>query len=123
MIRLARVVGVAAVALFIGSAHDVWAVAPNPLENAYWRFEEGTNGSVVSTPNANVVSDYSGNNNSMRAFLDTIEDPNDHTKRIPNPANPNPNASPTYTDFVPFQQLQSGLSNSLGMQFIPFPNG
>jgi hypothetical protein len=111
MTRLARVVGVAAFALFIGSAHDVWAVAPNPLENAYWRFEEGTNGSVVSTPNANVVTDYSGNNNSMRAFLDT--DPN----------NPNPNASPRYTDFVPFQPLQSGLSNTLGMQFNPLPNG
>jgi hypothetical protein len=123
MTRFARMVGVAAFALVVGLAQGAWAVAPNPLENAYWRFEEGTDGNVVSQPNANVVSDYSGNNNSMRAFLDTIEDPNNPPNRIPNPNNPNPNASPTYTSFVPFQPLKSGLTNSLGMQFNPFPNG
>jgi hypothetical protein len=121
MIRIAHVVGVVAFTLFIGSAHSVWAIAPNPLENAYWRFEEGTNGDVVSQHNANVVLDSSGNNNAMRAFFDT--DPTDPTHTAPNPANPNPNASPRYTDFVPPKPLKSGLTNSLGMQFVPFPNG
>jgi hypothetical protein len=111
MIRIAHVVGVVGFTFIIGLAHSAWAVAPNPLENAYWRFEEGTDGSVVSQPNANVVLD-SANSNNMRAFYDS------------NPNNPNPNASPTYTaSAIPPKPLKSGLTNSLAMQFIPFPNG
>ena len=42
MSRLARhMVGVAAFTLFLSTAHSVFAVSPNPLQNAYWRFEEG----------------------------------------------------------------------------------
>src|SRR3954454_11158481 len=111
MLRFAHMVGVAAIAIVSCSADCVWAVAPNPLENAYWRFEEGTNGSLVSTPNSNVVLDSSGNNNKLRAFKDT--DAN----------NPNPNASPTYRYLIPPKALKSGLNNSLSFQFNPIPNG
>lgn len=52
-----------------------WARAtdPNPLEDAYWRFEEGTPGNIVAqTPDADVgsVLDTSGNANHMRAASD-----------------------------------------------------
>src|SRR4051812_36517849 len=110
MIRIAHVIGVVAFTFLIGLAQGVWALAPNPLENAYWRFEEGTDQSVVSQPNANVVVD-SANSNNMRAYYDT--DPN----------NPNPNASPRYTAFVPPKPLKNGDPNTLAMQFNPFPNG
>ena len=49
MSRFARhMVGVAAFTLFISTAHSVFAVSPNPLQNAYWRFEEGPAGSPVT---------------------------------------------------------------------------
>jgi hypothetical protein len=111
MTRIKHLVGVVAFTFIVGLAHGAWALTPIPLENAYWRFEEGTDGNVVSQPNANVVVD-SANSNNMRAFYDS------------NPNNPNPNASPTYTaSAIPPKPLKSGLTNSLAMQFIPFPNG
>ncbi len=111
MLRFAHMVGVAAIAAIGFSATSVWAVSPNPLENAYWRFEEGSVGSVVNPPNDNVIVDSSGNSNNMRAYMDS--DPN----------NPNPNASPTYSDFLPPKPLASGAPNTLSFQFNPFPNG
>lgn len=111
MTRLAHMVGVVTFTFIIGSAHSVLAVAPNPLENAYWRFEEGTAGAVVNPPNAEAVLDSSGNANHMRAFFDS------------NPDNPNPNASPTYTSFVSTKPLKSGATNELGFALDPFPNG
>jgi hypothetical protein len=111
MTRLARTLGALTFALLTSTAYNALAVAPNPLENAYWRFEEGTPGNVVNPPNAEAVLDSSGNANHMRAYKDT------------NPSNPNPNASPTYTSFVPTKQLKSGAANSLAFDFNPFPNG
>ncbi len=115
MLRFAHMVGVAAIAAIGFSTTSVWAVSPNPLENAYWRFEEGSAGSLVSEPNADVITDSSGNSNNMRAFL-YVPGPDD-------PPNPNPNASPMYSDFLPPKPLASGAPNTLSFQFNPFPNG
>src|SRR5215213_2574574 len=46
---------------------QAWAVDPNPLESAYWRFEEGTIGQPVTPRNEPVVLD-SINANHMQAF-------------------------------------------------------
>ena len=84
---------IAAVALF---AQCAAAVTPTPLQSAYWRFEEGANGSLV-TPGADVVLD-SANNNRLRAAT---------------------GAEPRYTDSVAPFTLRSGLPNNLALDFTP----
>ena len=50
MSRFARhMVGVAAFTLILSAGHTVYGVAAYPLENAYWHFDEGPNGTNVST--------------------------------------------------------------------------
>ena len=79
----------------------VLAVDPNPLESAYWRFEEGTAFGQVTPRNADVVQD-SINDNEMRAFMNETID-----------------ASPTYVSDVPPAPLKNGLENTLALDFIP----
>jgi hypothetical protein len=76
------------------------AVAPNPLQSAYWRFEEGTEFSRVSPRNTDVVLD-SINDNDLRAFQGGTID-----------------AAPTYVSELPPTPLQSGLPNTLALDFI-----
>src|SRR5688500_5555209 len=49
------------------STTSALAVAPNPLESAYWRFEGGTEFSRVAPRDADVVIDSLDGNN-LRAF-------------------------------------------------------
>lgn len=76
------------------AAEPAAAVDPNPLQDAYWRFEEGVNGSLVA-PGADVVLD-SANANHLRAV---------------------PSGVPRYTDVVSPLPLRSGLPNNLALDF------
>ncbi len=74
------------------------AVVANPLQNAYWRFEEGTAGAQVPV-NDNAVLD-SINANHMRTFADFT--------------------APFYTATVPGAVVpQTGAPNLLAMDFSP----
>jgi hypothetical protein len=73
-----------------------WAVNPTPLQNAYWRFEEGADGAPVAPVNQDVVLD-STNSNHMRTA--------------------NAGTAPTYTSAIPPLPLQSGLPNNRAMNF------
>jgi hypothetical protein len=87
-----------------------WAVNPNPLESAYWRFEVGTASQPVTPRNADVVLD-SINNNKMRAFFKPA---------ATLPVTPSDiDAAPSYTSTVAVKPLQSGLPNTLAMDFVP----
>jgi hypothetical protein len=102
MLRLARhVVGVVAFTLSLSFTNSVWAISANPLQSAYWRFEEGAEFGRVTPRNSDVIVD-SINNNKMRAYMDA-----------------NVDASPTYTSNVPPKPLKSGLPNTLALDFIP----
>ncbi len=92
-----HMVGVAAFTLIVSSAHSVWAVSANPLENAYWHFDEGTNGAAVSTT-ADSVHD-SINQNHLDVF--------------------NASTAPTYTTNVAPTPLKSGYTDSLALNFVP----
>ncbi len=76
--------------------------APNPLESAYWRFEEGTSGSPVNAAVADPVHD-SINQNHLDAFSS--------------------DTAPMYTSSVPPKPLKSGLSNTLALDFAPGATG
>ncbi len=76
--------------------------APNPLQSAYWRFEEGSNFSSVNFSTPNSVLD-SINQNHLSAFA--------------------ANTSPAYTNDVPPTPLKSGLPNTLALDFIPHTGG
>ncbi len=98
MSRLARhMVGVAAFTLIISTAHSVFAVSPNPLENAYWHFDEGPDGSDVSTT-ADSVRD-SINENHLDIF--------------------DAGVAPNYTTQIAPTPLKSGYANSLALGFVP----
>lgn len=97
MLRIARhMVGIAAFTLFISTAHSVFAVSPNPLQNAYWRFEEGPDGSAVVPGNNDYVKD-SINSNHLRAF--------------------DSGTTPDYTSSVAPTPLKSGSANGLALNF------
>ncbi len=98
MFRIApRMVGVAAFTLFISTTHVVSAVSPNPLENAYWHFDEGPDGSDVSTT-ADSVRD-SINENHLDIF--------------------DAGVAPNYTSLTAPTPLKSGYANSLALAFTP----
>jgi Concanavalin A-like lectin/glucanases superfamily/PEP-CTERM motif len=86
---------VAAVLVFF--SQSAVAVDPNPLENAYWRFEEGMNGIKVPAA-ANTVPDSINANHMTTA---------------------NGSSGPVYTSSVPPTPLRSGLSNSLALDLSP----
>ncbi len=97
MTRFARhMVGVAAFALFISTANSVFAVSPNPLQNAYWRFEEGPDGQPVTPGDNDFVKD-SINANHMRAY--------------------DGGTTPDYTSNVAPTPLKSGTANGLALNF------
>lgn len=83
-----------AIVLFSLAAQPAAAVDPNPLQNAYWRFEEGVNGALV-LPASDVVLD-SANSNLLRS-----------------PAG----NEPRYTNSVAPFTLRSGLPNNLAFDF------
>jgi len=76
--------------------------APNPLESADWRFEEGTSGNMVNSAVADPVRD-SINQNHLDAF--------------------SPDTAPTYTTNVPPTHLKSGLANTLALSFTANTTG
>ena len=84
----------------LGLCSTAAAVAPNPLESAYWRFEEGSANSPVNSAVADPVKD-SINQNHLDAF--------------------NAAAAPTYTTNKAPTALKSGLANSLALDFIRQP--
>jgi hypothetical protein len=88
----------AALALLVMPAGMALAVDPNPLENAYWRFEEGQAGNQVGPVDSDVVQD-SANDNDLRAPVAT--------------------SPPTYTNAVPPRPLRSGNANNLALDFTP----
>jgi hypothetical protein len=92
--RMARVVVTAMVMLLSSTA---LAVPPNPMESAYWRFEEGSNFSPVNHAIADPVRD-SINANHLDVF--------------------NAAAAPIYTDQAAPTALKSGLTNTLALDFI-----
>jgi hypothetical protein len=85
-------------------ASYVWAVDPNPLQDAYWRFEEGASGQPVMPTNEDAVFDSSGNSNHLRATENTAQ---------------GINSAPTYTSTVPPKPLKSGATNALALHFTP----
>jgi hypothetical protein len=96
MLRFARrMVGVAAFTLFLSTAHSVFAVSPTPLQNAYWRFEEGPIGPV--TPGDNDYVKDSINANHMRAFDN--------------------GTTPDYTSEVAPTPLKSGTADTMALNF------
>lgn len=78
------------------STNFAWAVAPNPLENAYWRFEEGTAATAVDSSASDPVHD-TANLNHLNAF--------------------NSGTSPQYTTTVAPTPLKSGATNNLALGF------
>src|SRR5690349_13175683 len=77
-------------------------VNPSPLQSAYWRFEQGPNGSLVNSAVPDSVLD-SVNANHLSSF--------------------NTNTSPTYTSNVPPKPLRSGAANTLALSFTPHTGG
>lgn len=73
-----------------------WAVTANPLQSAYWRFEEGTADTPVAAPGHDQVPD-SINENHLDAATAA--------------------AAPTYVSSVPPTPLKSGAANSMAMVF------
>ncbi len=76
----------------------VAATPPNPLESAYWRFEEGSHNAFVNAAIADPVKDSLGNDDHLDAF--------------------NAAAAPTYSNLVPPTPLKSTLPNTLSLDFI-----
>jgi hypothetical protein len=84
------------------SSRAMGDTAPNPLESAYWRFEEGSNATNVNAAAADPVPDLI-NQNHMDVF--------------------NADTAPVYINNVPPTPLKSGLPNTLALDFIPHAGG
>lgn len=80
---------------------DAAAVDPNPLQNAYWRFEEGPSGTNVPTSPDQVLD--SANLNDLTA--------------------PSAASAPLYTSTVAPLALRSALPNTLALDFSPHAGG
>jgi hypothetical protein len=92
--RAAAILGSAVV---LAMADRALAVDPKPLENAYWKFEEGADGTPVNDTNINAVID-SANANHMRTYI--------------------ANTAPSYSSIVSTPIVpQTGLPNALSLQF------
>lgn len=85
------------------------AVTPNPLKNAYWRFEEGTNGMGV-VPGADNVLDTADNSADPPMVPGHIRASELET-------------APTYTSSVAPTALKSGAANNLALEFTPHTGG
>lgn len=79
-------------------AQSAFAVTPNPLQNAYWRFEEGPVNTLVDSSIEDAVKD-SINMNHFNAF--------------------SVGAAPLYVADVPPTPLKSGATNTLALDFVP----
>lgn len=97
---------VSAVAIAFLSAQPLFgqAIQLNPLQDAYWRFENGTAGQPVPTPNPNGENPDdvldSANDNHMRTWFAL--------------------SAPVYTTDVPVDVIpQTGLPNALALRFTP----
>jgi hypothetical protein len=90
------------IALWLLAATAAANTAPNPLESAYWRFEEGPSGSPVNSAVSDPVGD-SINQNHLDAFAS--------------------DTAPMYTSSVPPKPLKSGLPNTLALDFAPGATG
>lgn len=91
----------------LGSA-AVYALDPSPLENAYWRFEEGTSGTRVPSGD-NTVPD-SINANHMQRWTAPDGDPD--------------RAAPMYTDDVAAPIIpQTNAANTRALRFFRNPGG
>jgi hypothetical protein len=103
MIRIQILFRVVTIMAAIGAtlAAEAFAVPPNPLQDAYWRFEEGSHNALVNAAIADPVRD-SINANHLDAF--------------------NAAAAPTYTNLDAPTPLKSGLANTLALDFIRQPN-
>ncbi len=89
-------------------ADATWAVPANPLENAYWRFEEGTAGTVVPEGPNTVLDSINAN----------------HMQRWTAPDPPTDRTAPWYTTDVPAAIIpQTGEPNLLALDFQPNPTG
>jgi hypothetical protein len=83
---------------WVGAADQSQAATPSPLEDAYWRFEEGSSGSPVSTAGDPVLDSVNGNH--MRTFSSST--------------------APMYTAFVPAAIVPAtGQPNNLALNFSP----
>ena len=99
---------VTAAVLAVGTGTAL-GVDPNPLENAYWRFEEGPLDSLVPAGEDTVLD--SVNENNMQRWAGPSENPTDIT-------------APMYTDDVPAPVIpQTGEPNTLALDFTPHPGG
>jgi hypothetical protein len=78
------------------------ATAPNPLQSAYWRLDEGPNNAFVNDAVADPVKD-SINSNHLDAF--------------------NASTAPVYSNQVAPTPLKSGLTNNFALDFIRQPGG
>lgn len=104
---LQRVVLLGCVILLGWGAGTARATDPNPLESAYWRFEEGVAGEYVPA-GADTVTDSINANHLQR---------NDETT-------PPELEAPTYTADVPAAVVpQTGAPNTLALDFFHDPTG
>ena len=99
---------VTAAVLAVGTGTAL-GVDPNPLENAYWRFEEGPLDSLVPAGEDTV--------------LDAVNEINMQRWAGPDGA-PTDITAPMYTDDVPAPVIpQTGEPNTLALDFTPHPGG
>lgn len=97
----------AVAAMLVFGAGDLFAVDPNPLQDAYWRFEEGVAGQIVPA-GENTVLDSINFNDMQRWPGDPV--PTDAT-------------APMYTTDVPAPVIPlTGQPNLLALDFWPFPD-
>lgn len=76
----------------------IWAVSPNPLQSAYWKFDEGLAGSRVPATGHDPVLDEIGANH-----FDVYD----------------AGVAPTYTTTVAPTPLKSGAENHFALSFTP----
>lgn len=112
--RVRRMAGVAVFGWVCSTTSSLWAVAPNALESAYWRFEEGTNGGAVPDPVADPDGDGTPyGDGDYDAVVDSIN--NNNLRK----ATGTGLGTPTYTGDVAPTPLKSGQPNNLAMSFSP----
>src|SRR3954452_14791701 len=101
--RIPRLVFGTSVFGFLAVCSLAWAdVNPSPLQSAYWRFEQGPNGSLVNSAASDTVLDTM-NANQLSAF--------------------NKNTAPTSNNSVPPKALRSGAANTLVLSFTADAGG
>lgn len=107
-VRMLVLGAVAVPLLLVFAAGNAFAVDPNPLENAYWRFEEGTDGVKVPEGEATVLDSLNAN----------------HMQRWPGDPPPNDITAPTYTAAVPAAVVpQTGAPNAGALEFVRHAGG